>query len=513
MFVIFCSLYPKSTYLLFSRAINFISTNFGWLLILISNFILIFVLFLAFSKYGNHKIGGKEANKDFTNLSWYCMLFAAGMGIGIVFFGIAEPISHSKFSMPYLASSSSQGVEINSLITSFFHWGLHPWGIYAIVGLSLSLYYYKTNLPLSFRSILYPVFGKRIHGLIGDIIDALAVIVCLLGVATSLGFGIKQISTGIGIFTHFESNNGSQAFILILIFMVTLFSVLTGLKKGVRYLSNINIFLAFLFALSILMFGPTLDILQNFVNALGGYLQNIIGMSFWVENKSGDWQKSWTIFYWAWWISWSPFVGMFIARISKGRSIREFVVAVVLIPSLVSFFWISILGTTGMIQMLNLDILKSAKPEESIFLMIKYLDVFRGNILLNSFVTNSLSILAIILVVVFFVTSADSATLVIDRLTAGDNNNSKGGGKGSKVFWLAIQFIIGFYLVYDFGETSDESASQSSGAVVSMFGPTVAQSLQSAVIVTALPFAIIILLCCYAVLQFLKQNVSEIIKK
>ena len=505
LFVMFCSLYPIATYSLFSRVINSIATNFGWLLILISNFILIFVLFLAFSKYGNHIIGGKDAKKDFSNLSWYCMLFAAGMGIGIVFFGVAEPIAHSQFSMPYLVNSSARGNHVNSLVTSFFHWGLHPWGIYAIVGLSLALYYYRTNLPLSFRSILYPVFGDKIHGKIGDIIDVLAVIVCLLGVATSLGFGIKQINTGIGIiFTNFESNILSQIILLLIIFVITFFSVITGLKKGVRYLSNINISLAFLFAFLILLFGPTLVIFQNFVNSLGGYLQNIIGMSFWVESKSGDWQKNWTIFYWAWWISWSPFVGMFIARISKGRSIREFVIAVVIIPPLVSFLWISILGSTALSQIMNLDVLQNALPEESIFFMIGYLTIFADNILFNEFVTKGLSILAIILVIVFFVTSADSATLVIDRLTSGDVNNNKGGGNKSKIFWLVAQFVVGFYLIYNVDSSTGDIASK---------GATATQSLQSAVIVTALPFSIIILLCCYAVLQFLKQNVSEIIVK
>lgn len=486
LFISFTLLFPVKAENLFSGILESLTVNLGWFLITIANVIIVAALFFAFGKYGNLKIGGSEAQPEFSRFAWFAMLLSAGMGIGLLFWSVAEPITHLGNPSPMFGNIAAQSPEAAqaAMTTTFFHWGLHPWAIYAIVGLALAFFAYNEGLPLTIRSVFYPIIGNKIYGFWGNFIDVMSVLATLIGLATSLGFGVTQVNAGLN---YLFGINISTTVQIILIIVITLFattSVVLGLDGGVKKLSEINMILAGVFLVFIIIAGPTVYIFSGFTQNLGNYLSNIIEMSLWTETFKGtNWQGNWTVFYWAWWISWSPFVGMFIARISKGRTVRDFILSVMIIPTILSFVWMSTFGGTAIYQQTNgiSDLVPIVNEDVSLalFAMLQGLPW-----------TSILSVVGIILVTVFFVTSSDSGSLVVDHLISGGKLDSP---VPQRIFWALMEGVVAITLLVGGGLST----------------------IQTAAVITGLPFAIVILLMIYSLNVGLKQEyeVEEIVKK
>ena len=461
----------------FNEAQASVTSSMGWLFILSVNIFVIFCLYMAFGKFGHIRLGGKEAKPEFSTSSWFAMLFSAGMGIGLLFWSIAEPINH--FQTPPLGEPGTPAAARQAMNFTFLHWGFHAWAIYALVGLSLAYFTYSRKLPLTVRSIFYPFLGERIHGLVGDIIDILAVLATLFGLATSLGLGVKQVAAGLShVFPAIDSDVNTQIILIGGITAIATISVVTGVDKGVRILSEWNIRIALVILLAVLFLGPTVFILGSYVQNTGSYLGNFLQLSFWNEAYSGqNWQGAWTVFYWAWWISWAPFVGIFIARVSKGRTIREFVLGVLIVPSLLSFLWMTVFGSTALREVLAGDTTVAdavaADVSTALFVFFEQLPF-----------STVLSIIGIILVAGFFVTSSDSGSLVVDSLTSGGRTDSP---VGIRVFWAVAEGAVAAVLLLGGG----------------------LKALQTAVIITGLPFALILLLMCYSLYRGLNDELAE----
>ncbi|MCR9082867.1 MAG: BCCT family transporter, partial [Cyclobacteriaceae bacterium] len=316
---------------IFGNMKTFITNQTGWLFILVVNIFIIFCIYVGFSKYGKIKLGGKDAETEFSTSAWFAMLFSAGMGIGLLFWGVAEPVSHYANS-PISEDYSPEAAQ-NAMNLTFLHWGFHAWAIYAVVALALAFFAYNRKLPLTIRSVFYPLLGERVNGWIGDVIDVFAVLATLFGLATSLGLGVQQVSGGLFYLFEIPNTVWTQVLLIAGITMIATISVVSGIDKGVKFLSEWNVRIAAALLIFVLIFGPTLFIMRGFIQNVGNYMSNFIEVSTWTEAiRDKGWQGDWTVFYWAWWISWSPFVGMFIARVSKGRTIREFILGVLLIP-------------------------------------------------------------------------------------------------------------------------------------------------------------------------------------
>ncbi len=455
--------------------------NFDWLFILSSNFFIGVSLFIAFSKLGKVRIGGVNARPEFSNFAWYSMLLSAGMGIGLMFWAVGEPLYHSEFLPPIF---SSQEAMTQSLATTFFHWGFHPWGIYALISLALAFFAYNKKLPLSLRSVFYPLLKDKIFGFWGDLIDILAVVACLFGLATSLGLGVQQINSGLTYLFGIESSVTMQVMLIAVITGIATISVVSGIDKGVKFLSELNIKMAFIFMVVVLVLGPTAFILKTFSNSLGLYLNDFVQASFFISTGESTWQASWSVFYLAWWISWSPFVGMFIARVSKGRTIREFVLAVLIVPSLLSFMWLSVFGGTAIhINQLFDGALFSTVQNNlpvALFEMVSYLE----SPMLEGFIRTGLSILGTLLVISFFVTSSDSGSLVVDNITSGGKLDSP---VPQRVFWACMEGFIAAVLLIIGGQEA-------------------LSALQTAVISTGLPFAIILILMSFMLIDSVRKS-------
>ncbi|MBF4692387.1 BCCT family transporter [Fusibacter ferrireducens] len=457
-----------------------IVSNFDWLFVLSSNFFILVSLIMAFSKLGSVKIGGVDAQPEFSNFSWYSMLMSAGMGIGLMFWSVGEPLYHLMQKPPIFNSNMG---DTQAMATTFFHWGLHPWGIYALISLSLAFFAYNKKLPLSLRSVFYPLLKDKIFGFWGDMIDILAVVSCLFGLATSLGLGVQQINSGLNYLFGIHVSVMTQVLLIVGITGLATISVVTGLDKGVKILSELNIKLAGLFLAVIFVLGPTGYLVKLFSNSLGLYMNNFINASFFVSTDGSTWQASWSVFYLAWWISWSPFVGMFIARISKGRTVREFVLAVLIVPSLLSFIWLTVFGGTAM----HINGLTSGALFETvgnnlpvaIFEMIQNLNVP----LLEGAIKTGLSLAGTVLVISFFVTSSDSGSLVVDNITSGGKLNSP---VTQRVFWASMEGLVAIVLLLIGGETA-------------------LKALQTAVIATGLPFAIILIIMSFLLLRSVQK--------
>ncbi len=463
-----------------------ITKNAGWFLILSANIFIVAALYFAFGRFGNIKIGGSDAQPEFSKFGWFAMLLSAGMGIGLLFWSVAEPVMHLGTPPPIFGDISSNSAEAAqaAMATTFFHWGIHPWAIYAIVGLGLAFFAYNEGLPLTIRSIFYPIIGNRIYGFWGNLIDVLSVLATLTGLATSLGLGVTQINAGLNYLFGVDISVTVQIILIVGITSLATGSVVLGLDGGVKRLSEINMVLAGIFMLFILFAGPTIYILSGFTQNIGFYLSNITELSLWTETfRDTNWQGGWTIFYWAWWISWSPFVGMFIARISKGRSVREFILSVMLIPTILSFFWMSIFGGTAIFQQTRGigDLVSIVNTDVSIALFA---------MLENLPWTQFLSAIGIILVTVFFVTSSDSGSLVVDHLTSGGKLDSP---VPQRIFWAVMEGVVAATLLVGGGLTA----------------------LQTASVITGLPFAIILLMMIYSLYVGLKQeyDVEEIVRR
>lgn len=448
----------------------------SWLFVAGVNIFIAFALYFAFSKYGSIRLGGEDAKPEFSKMAWFAMLFSAGMGIGLMFFAVAEPMWHLLYP-PHAETGSTEAIR-DAMGMTFLHWGLHAWAVYAIVALALAFFAYNRKLPLSFRSVFYPLLGDRINGWMGDVIDILAVLATMFGLATSLGLGAQQAGAGMNFVFGFENTVNLQVIIIVGVTIVAVGSVVLGIHKGVKVLSEFNIRLAALFLLFILVVGPTLYILGSFVQNTGYYLQKFPEYAFWTQSyEDGSFMSTWTVFYWAWWISWSPYVGMFIARISKGRTVKEFTLGVLIIPTLVTFLWMSGFGGSALYLETNglAEIASAVEADQTTSLFL----------LLNEFPFGTVtSFLAIVLVLSFFVTSSDSGSLVIDGLTSGGKMNSP---VGQRVFWASTEGAV---------------------AAVLLLGGGLG-ALQAAAISSGLPFVIILLVMCYSLKRGLDREYKD----
>ncbi len=461
---------------IFVQIQNSISDYAGWFFVLVVNLFLVFMLYLAFSKFGSLRLGGKDARPEFSTSAWFAMLFSAGMGIGILYWSVAEPITH--YHEPPIGNANTIDAARTANAFTYLHWGLHAWGIYALVGLALAFFAFNRKLPLTIRSVFYPLLGKRIHGPIGDIIDILAVVATLFGLATSLGLGVQQVSAGLNHLFDLPDNEITQVILIVIITSMATASVVLGIDKGVKVLSELNIRLAGIFLLFMVIVGPTLFIFDSFIQNTGYYLQNLIRLSFWTESyNQTSWQNGWTVFYWAWWISWSPFVGMFIARISKGRTVKEFVLGVLIVPSILTFFWLAAFGGSALYLELNsLGDITSAVDQNVATALFVMLESFPF-----SFIS---SLIGVLLVTSFFVTSSDSGSLVVDSITAGGKLDAP---VGQRIFWANAEGAVAAVLLLGGGLTA----------------------LQTAAITTGLPFACILVIMCYSLYQGLQREYAE----
>ncbi|MCF8308959.1 MAG: BCCT family transporter [Bacteroidales bacterium] len=450
-----------------------ISQNAGWLFILVVNFFLFFMIYLAFSKYGEIRLGGQEAVPEFKRSAWFAMLFSAGMGIGILFWSVAEPVFH--FLEPPMSEAKSVAASEESMNFSFLHWGLHAWGIYALVGMALAFFAFNRKMPLAIRSVFYPIFGERIHGPLGNVIDILATIATVFGLATSLGFGVKQVNSGLNYLFDITVSPEVQVVLILIITLIATGSVISGLDSGVKRLSELNINLGAVLLVFVIVFGPTVFILDSYGQNFGAYIESFFYKSFWAESYEGSsWQHDWTIFYWAWWISWSPFVGMFIARISIGRTIREFVLGVLIVPTLLTFLWLTAFGGSAVFMELHgVGTVANIIEEDVALSLFALLDNFP-----LSYVTH---IVAILLIVSFFVTSSDSGSLVVDMFTSGGKIQTP---VYQRIFWA---FSVGGV------------------AAVLLLGGGL-KALQTAAITTGLPFALILVLMSRSLLKGMRME-------
>lgn len=460
--------------------------NWDWLFIMASNLFLIVPIILFFSKFGEIRIGGPEAKPEFGNFAWYSMLLSAGMGIGLMFYGVGEPMFHMQEALGIF--DGAKGEPEKAMAATFLHWGIHPWGIYCLISLALAFFAYNRGLPLSLRSVFYPIFKDKVFGWIGDLIDISAVLACLVGLATSLGFGAKQINSGLNHLFDVPVSSGVQVTIIIVITLVATLSVVSGIGKGVRILSELNLRVAGIFMLIVFLIGPTLYILRLFSNSVSEYAQNIVDMGFWVETGDSTWQSSWTVLYLAWWISWSPFVGLFIARISKGRTVREFVAAVLLIPSILCFMWMTVFGGSAIEQSLSDGgALMSAVSNDISIALYALIDGMTMPFA-DGALKMILSLIATFLVISFFVTSSDSGSLVVDNLTSGGKLDSP---VPQRVFWAFMEGAIAVALILAGGEDA-------------------LGALQTGVIITGLPFTLILMIMCYSLFKGLNNDFKQL---
>ncbi|MDV3205809.1 MAG: BCCT family transporter [Rhodococcus ruber] len=459
-----------------------ITDGVGWWYILIATGFVIFALYCGLSRVGNIKLGRDDEQPEFGMLSWFAMLFSAGMGIGLVFYGVAEPLSH--YVDPPQAGripGSTDAAANQAMELTMFHWGLHAWAIYVVVGLGLAYMTYRKGRPLSVRWLLEPLLGRaRVEGPIGHAIDTIAIVGTLFGVATSLGFGVQQISAGLDYLGWVETNNWLTVGLIVGVTGLATFSVVSGVSRGLKWLSNINMVLAASLAVFVLLLGPTLFLLQSWVQNLGGYAQALPELMLRTAPFAEDgWSGAWTIFYWGWWMSWAPFVGMFIARISRGRTIREFVFGVLLAPTFVASLWFTIFGDSGILRQRDEGTMLAADgtvdTDTSLFVLLDGLPL--------AVVT---SLLAILVVVFFFVTSSDSGSLVIDILATGGNLETP---RITRVYWAVLEGIAAAVLLLVGG----------SGSLT---------ALQTASIATAVPFSIVMVLACVSMLKAFRYEVA-----
>ncbi|MGP4733735.1 MULTISPECIES: BCCT family transporter [unclassified Psychrobacter] len=477
-FIIFGAFFTETAGAVFSFLQNFITDKFGWLFIILVNTALALCIYLAMSRYGDIRLGNQTERPQYNLFSWIGMLFSAGIGIGLVYWGTAEPLYH--FMVPPMGDAETVEAAKQAMNISFMHWGLHAWAIYTIVALSLAYFHFRRGLPLSIRSTLYPLLGKKIYGRWGHTVDILAVFGTMFGVVTSLGLGVMQINSGLEKLFGTPNSLTVQFGLIAFITALAAASVLMGLDKGIKRLSDINIGFTIVLLAFMVILGPTLFIFDSFIENIGNYLTVIVPLGTWGESYSGtDWQSSWTIFYWAWWVSWAPFVGIFIARISRGRTIREFTLGVLLIPMLILFFWFTTFGgvavhmelasavsgvSPGLVEAVQAD------SGSAIFKLVEYYPLAKP-----------ITLLIVVMIMLWFVTSSDSASFVIDMLTAGGDTNPP---KIQRLFWATTEGVIAAILLAAGGLSA----------------------LQAAAIVAGLPFALVVFVMMYALLRGLSRD-------
>jgi choline/carnitine/betaine transport len=468
-----------------------INVNFGWFYILAVNIFILALVYFALSKYGKIRLGGVYAEEEFSTFSWMAMLFSAGMGIGLMFWSVAEPMWHMNTGggnlFPYAGGIGAEATGASAqaaLATTIFHWGFHPWAIYGLVALGLGFFSFNRGLPLTFRSVFYPLLGDRIYGWPGHVIDLITVFATLFGLGTSLGLGAQQIAAGLNIVGGIPSGTTTQVGVIAVVTGIATLSVAAGLNKGVKRLSQLNVYIMLAFLAFILAVGPTLFLLDGIVQSVGFYLQNFFEMSWWTDSffaagaagalgggarGSGyaDWGHFWTVFYWGWWLAWSPFVGLFIARISRGKTIRQMVIGVLLIPTTFSAVWLGAFGGAAIFADVTLGagIASTVFDQGNAFAMFAMLDSYP--------LSSVTSVVAILLVTTFFVTSSDSGSLVVDHLTSGGKHDVP---RGQRIFWAVTEGAVAAVLLIGGGLSA----------------------LQTASITTGLPFAAILLVMVYS---------------
>jgi choline/glycine/proline betaine transport protein len=471
-FVGIATIWPEHADRGFGAVQDWVIDQAGWFYVLAVAGFLVFVVALAVSGYGAIKLGPDHSEPDYSYTSWFAMLFSAGMGIGLMYFGVAEPIMH--FTDPPVGDPSSVAAARQAMRITMFHWGLHAWAIYAVVGLALAYFSFRHGLPLTIRSSLYPLIGERIYGPIGHAVDIFAVLGTLFGVATSLGFGAIQVNSGLEYLFGVPVGIGVQVALIAVITAMATVSVAFGLDAGIKRVSEFNLVVAVVLLLFVLVAGPTIFLLQTLVQNTGAYLSNLFSMTFnlYAYEPSG-WIGGWTLFYWGWWIAWSPFVGMFIARISRGRTIRQFVVGVLMVPLGFTFLWMTVFGDTAihMVMVQGIDELATAVAADESVALFRFLEELP--------LASVSSLLATVLVVTFFVTSSDSGSLVVDMLTSGAAEDSP---TWQRVFWSVLEGVIAAALL-----------------VAGGLG-----ALQTASIASALPFSIVMIVICWGLLRALR---------
>jgi betaine/carnitine transporter, BCCT family len=489
VFVLLTMIFPDQAGAVFLAVRNFATTKLDWMFMIIVNFFVIFCIVLIFLPMSKVRLGGEDAVPEYSYPAWFAMLFAAGMGIGLLFFGVLEPVYHMNVSGPLgvpspiaadgsIIAENVEAARAMGLAATFYHWGLHGWAVYAIMALALALFTYNKGLPFSIRSCFYPILGERVWGWSGHIIDILAVFATLFGLATSLGLGAQQANAGFNFAFGLQISTNVQVIIIILVTAVALVSVWRGLDGGVKVLSEVNMGVAILFFLFVLFAGPTLIGLSGFWTGLIAYTQELIPLSNPFGRGDDAYREGWTAFYWAWWVSWAPFVGMFIARVSKGRTVREFIVCVLLIPSLIIFVWMGVFGGIAIDQILTspetslvkANVIDSYSPELSLFGMLNELPF-----------TKTASTIAIVLALVFFVTSSDSGSLVVDTITAGGKIDAP---VPQRIFWCVVEGLIAIVLLIGGGLSA----------------------LQAGVTATGVPFSILMLVMCYTIYKGLRSE-------
>ncbi|WP_442598955.1 glycine betaine uptake BCCT transporter [Neobacillus sp. D3-1R] len=476
--VLFGVFIPSTLETVTSNVQSVITNSFGWYYLILVTLFVIVCLYFLISPIGKIRLGKQDEKPEFSVGTWLAMLFSAGMGIGLVFWGTAEPISHYALSSPTGGEEGTNQAIRDALRFTFFHWGIHAWAIYGIVALVIAYFNFRHDERGLISATLRPILGKRVDGATGKIIDILAVLATVIGVATTLGFGATQINGGLAYLFGLPVNFMIQLIIIVVVTVLFMMSAWSGLGKGIKILSNANMGLAGLLFLLMFILGPTLTILNLFTNTIGTYLQNLPSMSFRISPLNEEvrtWINGWTIFYWAWWIAWSPFVGIFIARVSKGRTIREFVFGVLIAPSVIGFLWFSTFGGSAiMLEHNGIAEISSLSTEQSLFGVFEHYPM-------GTF----LSIVAIILIGTFFITSADSGTYVLGMMTA---NGSHNPSNRIKLTWGIMLSVIAIVLLYSGG----------------------LQALQNTMIAAALPFSVIMALMTISLIKALRKEAKEL---
>jgi choline/glycine/proline betaine transport protein len=474
LFVLFGMFLPKEMGKVANAAFAFLTTDFGWLYLLSVAFFTVFIYGIAFSRFGQIKLGKEDDKPEFSNFHWFSMLFGGGMGIGLVFWSVAEPMMH--YLSPPMGTGGTPEAMRTAMRIVFFHWGIHPWVIFAICGLALAYFQFRRDLPFLVSSAFYPLIGDRIYGPIGKAIDILSVFATVFGVATSLGLGSSQIATGMQYIWGIQATPVTISIVIAVITLIFTLATISGLHKAMQIAANLKVWLSIGFMVFIFLFGGAVLILNNFTDTLGAYFQNFIGQTLWMGNL--DWLKGWTVFYWAWWIAWAPFVGQFIARVSKGRTIRQFILAVTLLPSGFSLIWLSIYGGAGFnLNSVAHGAIQAAVKADyttALFATLQQMPLYAIT-----------APLAIILIVACFVAAADSATFVLAMLTSNGNMDPD---KKLRSFWGILQGAFTIILILVGGGTAALSV------------------LQTVSIVAAFPFMLIMLVMCYCIFKALGEE-------
>jgi BCCT family betaine/carnitine transporter len=473
--VVLTMLFQEQAAVIFGDLRTWITSSFDWFFMIAANIFVLFGLGLAISKLGRIRLGGADAKPRYGYPGWLAMLFAAGVGIGLMFFGVLEPVTHTLAPPLGIDPANVAAARAAGMSAAIYHWGLHAWGIYAVVGLSLAFFCFNRQMPLTLRSAFFPLFGTRVWGPFGHFVDTVAVLATLFGLAVSLGFGAEQIAGGLNYLFDIPANNLVKIILIIFIISIALASVVAGLDKGVKRLSELNMGLAGLLMLFVIVAGPTLVIFSTMGKAVYDYVVHLPALSNWIARDDDAFFHGWTTFYWAWWIAWSPFVGMFIARVSYGRTVREFITWVLVIPTVIGVLWMSTFGGTALDQLFTNGYMGVAEsvPELALFKMLEQLPF-----------TGIVSTISVFLIAIFFVTSADSGSLVMDIITAGGKLDAP---VQQRVFWCLLAGMV---------------------AIALMLGGGMA-SLQALTISVGLPFGVVLLLMCVGLLKGLREEYSS----